>query len=83
MDKMDKNYISASELKERISEVLNSVHFEKKVAIIERYGKPVAKIVPFDTKKNVSSLVDKYFGILPDFPDVTKDRKSRKNPISL
>lgn len=38
--------ISATELKNRVSEVLNEVTFNGNVAVIERYGKPIAKIVP-------------------------------------
>lgn len=79
--------ISASELKNNVSKVLNDVYFDKKTALIKRYGKTVAKIIPVykeETKsKNIRSLLNKYFGILPDFPDVSKTRSFRKRSVNL
>ncbi|MBI2430775.1 MAG: hypothetical protein HYV39_02065 [Candidatus Levybacteria bacterium] len=79
--------ISASDLKKHISDVLNDVYFHKKVAVIERYGKPIAEIVPIEkgeTKSsNIQKALDATFGILPDFPDVTKYRRSRKKKFVL
>ena len=72
--------ISATELKNRVSEVLNDVTFRGNVAIIKRYGKPIAKIVP---TTNLDQVLDRYFGALPDFPDVTKFRRSRKKKLTL
>lgn len=72
--------ISATELKNKISEVLNEVAFKGNVAVIERYGKPVARIVPAG---NLDKVLNKYFGALPDFPDVTKFRRSRKKKFTL
>lgn len=42
------NTISATELKNKISEILNNTYFKGRVSIIERYGKPIAKIVPVE-----------------------------------
>lgn len=70
--------ISATELKNRVSEVLNDVAFKGNVAVIERYGKPIAKIVPAE---NLDKVLNKYYGALPDFPDVTKFRRSRKKKL--
>lgn len=78
--------ISATKLKSKISEVLNSVHYNKNIAIVERHGKPIAKIIPIDegVKKNDLKLaLDRTFGSIPDFPDVTKFRRSRKRRWSL
>lgn len=72
--------ISATELKNRVSEVLNDVAFGGNVAVIERHGKAIAKIVPAE---NLDTVLNKYFGVLPDFPDVTKFRKSRKKKLTL
>ncbi len=82
------NYsISASKLKSKVADVLNDVHYKKNIAIIERYGKPIAKIIPMDmSHKNISHVkkaLNDYFGVLPDFPEVTKKRASRKKSISL
>lgn len=82
------NYsISASKLKNKVSDVLNDVHYKKNIAIIERYGKPIAKLIPIDTNQtNISGIkkaLDNSFGSIPDFPEVTKNRASRKKPLSL
>lgn len=74
------NTISATELKNKVSEVLNEVAFKGNIAVIERYGKPIAKIVPAG---NLDKVLGKYFGALPDFPDVTKFRRSRKKKLVL
>lgn len=73
--------ISATELKNRVSEILNEVAFKGNVAVIERYGKPIARIVP--AEENIDKVLNKYFGALPDFPDVTKFRRSRKKKLIL
>lgn len=72
--------ISATELKNKVSEILNDVAFKGNIAVIERYGKPIAKIVPAE---NLDKVLNKYFGALPDFPDVTKFRRSRKKKLIL
>lgn len=82
-----KHTFSASELKDKVSDILNDVYFKKRIAIIERYGKPIAKIVPVDTIErsvaDAKKAVESTFGVIPDFPDVTKDRVSRKKSITL
>ncbi len=82
------NVISATELKNKISEVLNSVYFHGNIAVIERYGKPIAKVIPVEknesfSREDIRKVIDATFGALPDFPDVTKFRKSRKKSFSL
>lgn len=79
-------HISASELKKSVAEVLDDVYFGRKIAVIKRYGKTVAKIVPVDREKgnkDIGILLDKYFGILPEFPDVSKTRTFRRKNIKL
>lgn len=84
---MNITYIDATTLKNNVAEILNSVYYEKKVAVVKKYGKKIAKIIPYpeenEAKKNTSSLLDKYYGALLDFPDVTSFRKSRKKSIAL
>ena len=78
--------ISATKLKNNISYILNEIHFKGNVALIERYGKPIAKIVPIKDEETATSLkkvLDDSFGILSDFPDVTKARRSRKKTIQM
>lgn len=80
---MHKTHISATELKNRVSEVLNEVYYKGRVTVIERHGKPIAEISPVTKRpsEDANDVISRYFGILPDFPDVTKDRRSRKRKI--
>jgi antitoxin (DNA-binding transcriptional repressor) of toxin-antitoxin stability system len=79
--------VSSSDLKKNVAEILNDVYFGKKTAVINRYGKAVAKIVPIDgsdyRRKNIKSVLDKYFGALPDFPMVSKQRNFKKRSVNL
>lgn len=81
--------ISATELKNKVSEVLNTVYFNGIETIVEKYGKPIARIIPINdkarkmSKRDVKRVLDETFGILPDFPDVTKFRRSRRKTFSL
>lgn len=81
--------ISATDLKNRVSEVLNTVYFNGTETIVEKHGKPIARIVPINdkakkmSKKDIKRALDETFGILPDFPDVTKFRRSRRKTFSL
>lgn len=84
---MDYHSISATELKRKISEVLTDVSYKSKITIVERYGKPIAKIIPYkegvDKKKDIGNILNSYFGSIPDFPEVLKKRKFRKKDILL
>jgi len=42
---MDKITISSTELKNKITDVLNDVYFKGKTVVINRYGKPMVKII--------------------------------------
>ncbi|OGE69134.1 hypothetical protein A3B55_02570 [Candidatus Daviesbacteria bacterium RIFCSPLOWO2_01_FULL_43_15] len=79
--------IPATELKRNTAEILNIVAYGNTVAIIERYGEAVAKVVPvvgrMRSKEEIKAVLDKYFGAIPDFPDVTKLRVSRRRPVNL
>ena len=80
--------ISATEFKNKVSEVLNDVAFRGNVAVIERYGKPIVKVTPIEINQlsgrdEIRKALDATFGALPDFPDVTKFRRSRKKSFSL
>ena len=78
-------HISATELKNSVSEILDMVRLRKGVAIIKKYGKPIVKIVPIldaNPTIDIKTLIAKSYGSLPDFPNVTRLRKSRKrNPV--
>jgi len=77
------NTVSATDLKNKIADVLNRVVYTGSETIVERHGKPIARIVPVEKKseENIARVIDRYFGSLPDFPDVTKFRRSRRNKI--
>lgn len=78
-------YLSATELKRNTAEILNSVAYAGDVVVIERFGEPVAKMTPVLERTRLSGkeILNKYFGAAPDFPDVTKLRRSRKKSLSL
>ncbi len=77
--------IPATKLKEKVSDVLDVVYFKKETAIIERYGKPIAKIVPWkeDGKESMADFLKRTFGSIPDLPDVRKFRNNRRNGVVL
>lgn len=78
---MNTTIVTATELKNNAADILNRVYYEKKIAIVERYGEPIARIVPVEkekSKKDIEAVLKKYYGIMPEFPDVTKMRIFRK-----
>lgn len=77
---------TSTKLKRNTAEVLNSVAYGKAVAIIERYGVPLVRIVPMVAEreeKNLDKALGRYFGIFPNFPRVSKLRYFRKKDLSL
>ena len=73
--------VSASDLKNNTSEILNLVAYGGYEVVVEKYGEKFVKVVPMvlpKVKKDYNSIIKKFAGSIPDFPDVTKDRKSRK-----
>jgi hypothetical protein len=64
--------VSTTRLKNNVSEIMDSVFFGKKTVMIRRYGKLLGKIVPVSEENNINT--DKYFGVIPDFPKIEKDR---------
>lgn len=78
--------ISATELKNKVSEVLNNVYFTGNETVIEKYGRPFVKITPIErehkrSREEIRKALDATFGSLPDFPDVTKFRRSGRRKI--
>lgn len=77
--------LSSTELKRNTAEVLNLVAYGKVVAIIERYGAPLAKISAVDSSEKKIDLrksLKKYFGAIPDFPEVSKERYFRQRKVN-
>lgn len=82
-----KNFsFSSTKLKRNTAEVLNLVAYGEAVAIIERHGEPLVKISPvekLEKRTDLSKKLKKYFGVLPNFPSVSKSRHFRQRKISL
>lgn len=78
--------VSSTELKRETAEIINKVVYGDTEVVIERYGEPVARIAKERVgKKKTTDLkkaIKRTFGSMPDFPDVTKYRYSRKRDIS-
>ena len=82
---MNTRIVTASDLKLKTAEILNMVAYGGTEAIVERYGEKLVKIVPImlpNTKKDYKSLVSKYYGSMPDFPEVYKSRVNSKHSVS-
>lgn len=76
-------YIAISDARALLPDLVEKVNSSYEEVIITVYGKPLAKLVSAEPdKKNKQAdferAIGKHFGVLPDFPDVTKDRRSRK-----
>jgi len=82
---MKKLIVSSTELKRKTSKIINLVGFGKTIAIVEKYGQPLVKITPVVAEKetNLKEKADKYFGAIPDFPSVSKNRNFRKRNTTL
>lgn len=78
-------HLTATELKRKTGEILNLVAFGDTIAIIERHGEPLVKIEPAkkDEEGNLEEKLKKYFGAIPRFPKVYKNRYIRARKFSL
>ena len=77
--------VSSTDLKLNTAEILNLVAYGGIEAIVERHGEELVRIVPIFTsnsKKDYKSIVNKYYGAIPDFPEVYKDRVSLKKDLT-
>jgi len=79
--------ISATELKNKVSEVLNNVYFTGNETVIEKYGRPIVKIISVRevkrSREEIRKVLDATFGSIPDFPDVRSSRYFRKRKIAF
>jgi len=85
MHNMKTTTVSSTDLKRDTAGILNSVIYGGIEAVVERYGEAVAKIVPIKKerkKRDWIKIIDKYYGAIPDFPEVHKMRYSRKRDVS-
>jgi tRNA(fMet)-specific endonuclease VapC len=75
--------VTASELKRDTASILNDVAFGGESYMIERHGKYVAEIIPkrersSKNKAEIREALKKYYGAIPDFPEVHKERTRRR-----
>lgn len=77
--------VSATELANKTSEILNKVRYEGVTAIVERHGEEIARVTPPSkiSVEEYKNRLDKYFGAIPDFPDVRKDRYFRTREVDF
>ena len=54
--------VSSFELRDNLSSYLDIVSTKNKEVEITKYGKPIAKIIPYNQKYSKSQLARKYFG---------------------
>lgn len=77
--------VSSTDLKLNTAEILNLVAYGGIEAIVERHGEELVRIVPIivpNAKKDYKSLINKYYGAIPDFPEVYKKRVSLKKDLT-
>lgn len=86
---MSTNYISSTELKNRVADVLNDVRYKGSTTIVKRHGKEIAKIVPIEDnntrkgKKNFMKLAGVWKDIdadkmIKDIYDARKDGSRKR-----
>lgn len=87
---MNTSFISATDLKKNISDVLNRVYYEKQITIVKRHDIPIAKIIPVEkteARKDLAAILDKYYGIWKNEPWAKnigrKSRRFRKRTVSF
>ncbi len=84
---MNKLTISATELKNNTADILNRVFYENIIVEVERHGKPIVEIRPKEAKsrkrKSLKKTLEKFFGLIPNFPEVYKERSTLKRKVEL
>lgn len=73
--------VTATDLRKHAADILNRVYYEKKTAFVERAGRVIVRMIPGEPF--AKSPLIRSFGAAPNFPDVTKDRRSRKKLLTL
>ncbi len=73
--------VTATELRKNAADILNRVYYEKKIALIERAGTVIVRMAP--EERGLRPTLNRSFGAIPDFPDVIKDRRSKKRLLKL
>lgn len=78
-------HLTATELKRKTGEILNLVAYGETVAIVERHGEALVKIMPVKKEERVEieEILKKYFGAIPNFPSISKTRHFRERNLNL
>lgn len=56
---MDTIHVSAEQLRRQLADLLNRVGYGKERVIVERYGAPVAVLLPYKTYQNLPEVASK------------------------
>lgn len=76
--------ITATELKNNLSDILNKVIYEDVQYSVYRHGKEVVTLIKPDPKEKLKEIregLKKYKGSMPNFPDVKKYRTKNTFPF--
>ncbi|MCX6783608.1 MAG: hypothetical protein NT141_00855 [candidate division WWE3 bacterium] len=69
--------ITATQLKRNPAQLEVDVTYGGNTVIVEKHGKPMYKISPLSEPDDMEKVLDKYFGIAPDFPKVKRYKEHR------
>lgn len=78
--------VTATELRKNAADILNRVYYEKKIALVDRHGTVIARLIPEVSDKRKETLTEvwnRFGGIMPDFPDVTKFRRNKRRWLKV
>ncbi len=79
--------VSSFELRDNLSSYLDLVVSKNKEIEITKYGKPIAKVIPYNQTYSKSELARKYFGAFKDdfggLDGIAFTEKMRRNKLEL
>ena len=88
VDIMDTITVRATDLKNRTSEVINWVFYKNKDVLVERYGRPVVKIIACSDgveteKRDLQKVLDRYYGAIPNIKAPRRSKRTRYPDLKL
>lgn len=82
--------VSTTQLREKISQILDQLEEDPIPVLVMRHGTPIAKLEPTpDDEKGLSDLqrrkkkADELLGAAPDFPYIPRSHDDMKPPINI
>lgn len=79
--------VSSFELRDNLSSYLDFVVSKNKEIEITKYGKPIAKVIPYNQTYSKSDLARKYFGLFKEdfggLDGLAYTEKIRRNKLEL